>query len=241
MATHASPAAGPDEVIEAMRSIHSESDRWHLAEALFKKIPSGLQGFQEIIDKASAEGVAGNLSVNTLRLYRDTASRWPANKRVADVSFSGHREVMALPGTVDGQAKLLSDLVRQHGAGSVTIKTIRDAVKVKQGKSTATKSAAGKSGAPNQAARQMVDVLDDIMKGSPKLIASIVVTTSTSELERLQAGLNKAIGHVEKLRMKAQRSKDAAKKVAAKPAVPTKSAPAGKAIPKKAAGNLRGL
>src|SRR5215472_10648050 len=107
MATHASPAAGPDEVIEAMRSIHSESDRWHLAEALFKKIPSGLQGFQEIIDKASAEGVAGNLSVNTLRLYRDTASRWPANKRVADVSFSGHREVMALPGTVDGQAKLL--------------------------------------------------------------------------------------------------------------------------------------
>src|SRR5262245_745493 len=85
------------DVIDAMRDVQTEGDRWHLAEALVAMLPQGSNGFQEIIDQASAEGVVGKLSANTLRLYRDTANRWPANRRVANVSFSAHREAMLLP------------------------------------------------------------------------------------------------------------------------------------------------
>jgi hypothetical protein len=57
------------QVIDAMRSIQTESDRWKLAEALYAVIPQGVRGFNELIDAATAAGVAGGLKVNTLRLY----------------------------------------------------------------------------------------------------------------------------------------------------------------------------
>jgi hypothetical protein len=218
VATTTTPRTGTDEVIEAMREIHTESDRWHLAEALHHRIPQGLKGFQEILDKANSEGVAGGLSVNTLRLYRDTAGRWPADKRVAEVSFSAHREVMALPNSsVDAQAKLLRDLVRSQGVGKVTVASVRKAVQVKSGKTPASrgKSQPAAGAATTQAAVQMVNILDDIMSGSPKLIAMIGATTSGSELNKLESGLNKAIAHVQALKMKAARKQASAKKVAA--------------------------
>jgi hypothetical protein len=95
------------DVIDAMRSIQTEGERWHLAEELATVIPKGdgegTVTFATIIDQATSEGVAGKLSVTTLRLYRDTAKRWPKSKRVPNVSFSAHRTAMTLP--IDGAAK----------------------------------------------------------------------------------------------------------------------------------------
>ena len=222
-----------DDVIEAMRSIQTESDRWHLAEALAKQVPGGSEGFSEILDQATAEGVAGKLSLNTLRLYRDAALRWPADKRVANVSFSAHREAMVLE-SIDAAAKMLADLAKNAGAGNVTVAAVRKAIAVQQGKVTAAPAAT--------TSQKAVDVLADIKQGAPQLIAAISPATVTSELDQLHAGLTKAIAHVERLRAKAARKTAAAKPSSTpvpKPS-PGERKVAGEAITK-ARGDLRGL
>src|SRR3954452_18562555 len=115
------------DVIEAMRSIQTEGDRWHLAEALRSQVPQGSTGFEEILDEAASAGVAGALKVNTLRLYRDTANRWPATERVPNVSFSAHREAMVLP--IEDAAKLLETLSTANGATKVTVASVRKTIK----------------------------------------------------------------------------------------------------------------
>src|SRR5262252_625828 len=128
--TTTAPAAnGYGEVIDAMRSIQTEGDRWHLAESLVALIPTGASGFDKIIDKATQEGVAGSLSANTLRLYRDTASRWSEDQRVPNVSFSAHREAMVLP-TIPQAAKMLNDLAKNVGPSKVTVAAVRKAVAI---------------------------------------------------------------------------------------------------------------
>lgn len=229
-------ATGMGEVIEAMRSIQSESDRWHLAESLRQMIPSGLTGFSDIIDAATAEGVAGSLSANTLRLYRDAAARWPADKRVPNVSFSAHREAMVLP-SIDEAARVLAQLAKQLGAAKVTVAEVRKAVAVKQGKVTKAAAAASSSTSKGATTTQ-ANVLADLMAGAPTLIASITATTSPTELDKLHAGLTKTIGHVERLRAKAARKATAAaKKAPAAKASVRKSTPRGR----KSTGDLRGL
>jgi hypothetical protein len=230
-----------------MRDIQSEGDMWKLAEALVAKIPQGLAGFDEIIDQATVAGVAGTLKANTLRLYRDTANRWPADKRVAGVSFSAHREAMNLgPDKVDEQRKLIEDIRKNLSPGeTVSVAAVRKAVRIKKGLAPTARAAQVAAATAAGASVSYVQVIDDVKAGSPKLIGAIVSTTPEAELDKLQAGLNKAIAHVEKLRMRAARAKQGAKQPrAASPASPTTpSAPAkgnGQA-PSKSQGDLRGL
>jgi hypothetical protein len=229
-----------DEVIESMRSIQTEDDRWHLAEKLAVLIPSGSSGFDKVLDKAASEGVAGGLSINTLRLYRDTANRWAADKRVRNVSFSAHRESMAMP-SIDEAARMLADMARTQGADKVTVASVRKAVAIKQGKAPKP--------APAKPQTTTVDhVLDDLKAGGKELIQGIPAATPLSELDELQAGLNKVLQHVERLRAKASQKAQAAAKKAipeARKALADASKKEPTAAPAKAAGarkgDLRGL
>jgi hypothetical protein len=236
--TVATPAANGngfkmDAVIDAMRELHDEHDRWYLSEVLFEQIPAGLAGFSQILDKAKTEGVAGSLSVNTLRLYRDTASRWPADKRVKGITFSAHREAMNL-GDVTAANKMLRDLARQGGTGNVTVKRVREAVAVAQNKPVRQPSTTA------NAKTKALDVLNDLEAGAPLLIAAIGPATDDAALDKLHQGLTKAIAHVERLRAKAARKAAAAKKPAPATAKATAAKKAASST-KKGAGDLRGL
>jgi hypothetical protein len=237
MSTTTTPT--PTDVIEAMRSIHTESDRWRLAEALAARIPSGDKGLDEIVDAAAAAGVLGNLSKTTLRLYRDAANRWPAEKRVPNVSFSAHREAMVLD-NISEAAKLLASLAKN--SDKVTVASVRRAVAVKRG--TVPAEAAKANGSGKSPA---LDVLADLQAGAPQIIAAIGAATTPAELDKLNAGLNKALAHVDRLRAKA--AKAATKRAAGRPApkaatprkAPATKAPAKAATPRrKAVGDLRG-
>jgi len=228
------------DVIDAMRSIQSEDDRWHLAEALAKKVPDGTKGFDVILDRAAQEGV-GKYTTHTLRLYRDTAKRWPASKRVANVSFSAHREAMAASTTsIDSAKKLLENLARQHGAKGVSVQRVREAVQIKNG----TKRQGGRKAPKGAAAATPVppapelNVLADLATGASKVIAAIA--EDDPKLDKYQAGLTKALGHVERLRSKVAR-KAAAKKTPPTAQTKTTKPVAKKAPVKKARGDLRGL
>ena len=210
-----------DAVVAKMRDLHDESDRWRLAEELFRQIPTGVAGFEQIIAKANEEGVTGKLSVNTLRLYRDTASRWPSDQRVKGVTFTAHREAANVGDTAKA-SKLLTSLVKAHGASGVSVTRVREAVRVAQNKPVRPTT----RGANSKAAT--FDVLADVKNGATQLIASIGSDTDADALDKLHAGLTKAIGHVERLRVKAARK-----------AAP-KAAPVAKQAAKKAAANGTG-
>jgi hypothetical protein len=242
------------DIMDAMRDISNEGETWKLADALNARIPTGLTGFQEIIDEATSEGVLGTLKLNTLRLYRDTASRWPADKRVSGVSFSVHREMMVAKDSkgqvlsLPEQIKMIGDVQKTLAAQgkTISVRSVREAIAVKQGKQTAAQKRATQA-ASTQQATPMSEVLNDIKKGAPNLIGAISPTASESELDKFTAGFNKALAHVEKLRMKIARAKQASK--AQKAAVPAAAAPAAKAngdgeskaAPAKRRGDLRGL
>jgi len=237
-------AAQLDDVIDAMRSINSEEDRWSLADALLVTNPPGTNDFDQVVEKAMAAGVLGNLSANTLRLYRDSAKNWPKAKRIAGVSFSAHREVEKLP-TIDAGVKLLEAVVKTvGGADKVTVAAVRKAVAIQQGKPAPTTPAA--RAAASAAATTLADVLTDIRSGGQKLIQSIPGTTPSNELDELHSGLSKVLAHVEKLRAKASQKASAAKKgsgpAVAAPAAPV-ATPAAKADGEAevVAGDLRDL
>lgn len=223
-------------VIDSMRSIQTETDRWELAETLSKLLPSGSGGFTTILDRATAEGVSANLSVNTLRLYRDTANRWASDKRVPNVSFSAHREAMNL-GDIDKAAKLLTQMARTVGASKVTIADVRKQVSIQQGKKPKSAKATAAQTTAN------FDVVRDIENGAKELIAAIGNETDPDKLDRLISGLKKALGKVEALSAKAARAKASTKsapKVTTPPASTPKVATASKPASKKA-GDMRGL
>jgi hypothetical protein len=220
------------EVIAAMRSIQTEADRWTLAEALYAEIPTGQGGFDKIVDVAAAEGVPAGLKANTLRLYRDTAHRWPASKRVANVTFSAHREAMVMP-SIDAAAKMLADLAKNLGADKVTVASVRRAVAVSQGKTIT----AAKSG--NSPVAASFDALADLKAGASTIITSITADTSAADLDLLHAGLTKAIAHVERLRSKAARKATAAKSTAKSSTKPATVTAAKAARVRK--GDLRGI
>lgn len=215
------------DVIDAMRSIITETDQWHLAEELVKLIPSGTKGFDQILDQANKAGVTGKVkSVHSLRQYRDTAKRWPANTRVPNVSFTAHREAMA----VADSAEMLKDLSKNLGPSGVTAAEVRRQVRIKQGKKPAAKK--GSTGMRGDAVRDLVD-------GGPKLRAAITAAMDLDQLDKVHTGLNKVLEHVDRLRAKKARN---AKASAAKKATPTKATATKKvATPKQTRGDLRGL
>ena len=228
-----------NDVVDAMRSVQTEADRWILAEALVELIPTGEGGFQEVIDRATSEGLLGNFTVNTLRLYRDTAKRWDKDKRVTDVSFSAHREAMSVKGDITAAAKLLAAQVKTVGApAKVTASSVRKAVRLANGKAPLATAKTAPTVGPQ------FDLVADLKHGGKKLAAMIGPDTSVSDLDSLHAGLNKVIAHVEKLRGKAARKASAAKTakqtVAAKPTA-SKATTAKRPAARKQAGDLRGL
>ncbi len=241
--TTAAPGPNPaaDPIIEALRELQTESDRWNLAERLFDRIPTGLNGFDVIVDAATAAGVAGKLKPNTLRLYRDTAARWPKADRIPNVSFSAHREAMVADGGTTGAVKVLTGLVKSEGGPDrVTVASVRRQIAVQKGKVPASAKAKNPTS---------IDVVKDLIDGAPKLIASIDSGVDVLDLDAIHKGLTKAITHVEKLRSRA--AAKAAKAKAAKAPVATNkpkatangstTTPAKKAPAAKAAGDLRNL
>lgn len=228
---------GLHDVIDRMRDVQTEGDRWELAESLKVLIPTGSNGFAAIIDEATDEGVVGNLSANTLRLYRDTANRWPASKRVPNVSFSAHREAMVLP-NIDSAVKMLNDLVKTQGAGKVSVASVRKAVAIKQGKQPKAKAGTTQTSAsgPNAAA-----TLVDLEKANgSELIKSIGNESDAAKLDAYHASLTKVLAHVEKLRAKAARAAKPAAKASDKSAA-DKPAPKPAAKTGEKAGDMRGL
>lgn len=235
--------AGPEhevstnDAVDAMRSIQTEHDRWHLAEVLAQLIPSGTKGFAELLDEATSAGVTAGLTQTTLRLYRDTANRWPEASRVPNVSFSAHREAMVLP-SISEAAKMLTDLANNTGPGSVTVASVRKAIAIKNGRTPAQPKPSTKVSAEQMT---MKAVIEDLAKASgAKLIEAIPATTGTRDLDQIHSGLKKVLTHVERLQAKAARKAQAA----AKKTTPTETATAPrKRAPRKAAaqGDLRGL
>ena len=226
------------DVIDAMRSIQSESDRWHLADALARQIPNGTKegsvSFATIIDEATKEGVVGKLNATTLRLYRDSANRWPSDKRLPGVSFSAHRAAESLQGGVDQQAKMLEDLVKKEGgAAKVTVAVVRRRIRAAQGGTVPTPAAS--------TSKRAIEVLGDLMKGAPELIGAIGVNTASDELDKLHAGLTKAIAHVERLRAKAAQRATKAKAANGPAPTPITSAKKAATPQRGGAGDLRGL
>jgi hypothetical protein len=224
------------DVIEAMRSIQTEGDRWHLAEALRSQVPQGSTGFEEILDEAASAGVAGALKVNTLRLYRDTANRWPATERVPNVSFSAHREAMVLEST-KAAAKMLADLSKNLGPHKVTVASVRKAIAIQRGNAVpapAAKAAASTNPAPNEAG-----IIPDLMKSGRYLIGAITPKDFTAdELDQIGNGLTKVLAHVDRLRAKeAQKAQAAAKRQATPKKAP---AAARKRTPAKPKADVKG-
>lgn len=222
-----------------MRSVQSEDDRWHLAEALHALIKTGTNGFDKVLDAANAKGVSGGLSATTLRLYRDTAARWPSAARVPGVSFSAHREAMVMiapTGSTTKAEKLLKDLAK-NGADKVTVKSVRQAAAIQSGKAARTPKSAGKT------APKGFDVLADLENGARQVLDAInAIGTDTARLDKVHAGVTKALARIEQLRAKAARAKKAAPvKVTTPPAQkPTVANGKGKSAASKR-GDLRDL
>src|SRR5262245_19532023 len=114
-----------DDVCTAIRDVHDEASLWHLSDELVKIAPSGVDSVAKVVAQATARGIPTK-STNTLRLYRDVAIRFPASQRVPLVSFSAHREAIAV-GDVKQARKILDELVAKHGAAGVTVTTVKSA------------------------------------------------------------------------------------------------------------------
>lgn len=237
-----------DSVVEALRDVHDEATLWHLSDELAKIAPSGVAAVQSVYDEAQRRGIPSK-SVNTLRLYRDVAIRFPASERVPLVSFSAHREAIAI-GDVTQAKKVLTELAAKHGPGGVTVTTVKRAIGAQTGKVSASSN-----GAPKAAKATYEDVAVDLSKGGSKFIGQLdaMVAVHGVTLDNLHAGLSKVLAEVENRRAKAARKAARAKrptpaakaKAAPKPSSSGKAASNGKTPSKPSAngkaGDLRGL
>lgn len=218
--TYNSQTSGPSQknyadVIDAMRSVSNEDELWNLSEVLLKHVPEGTHGFSDICDAAMKEGLGG-YSIHTLRLYRDTAKRWPANRRLKNVSYSAHREVMRSPSpSIDDWTKTLQDVYdnpdrASGGPNNVTVAAVRRAIANKSGR-TAPVRAAGQgttrkgSSVPSSGGpiTNATTVLSDLKNGGSQLIAVIKPDIDQSDLRKVRDGLNKVLHHVDGIEAKA--------------------------------------
>ena len=254
MSTTIAPAsrkdAAFDTVCEAIKDVHDEASLWRLSDELVVIAPAGVQSVENVVAQAKARDIPTK-SVNTLRLYRDVAIRFPANERVAGVSFSAHREAIAI-GTTAEAVQVLDDLVKQHGAAGVTVTTVKAAVQAKSGKVSAPKQ----SVKPQSA---LADVARDLSNNAGKgFISELDALTAINgiTLDGLHAGVSHLLAAIESKRARAARK--AAQAAKSTPKVqPAKAGPrngkaatSGKATPVKAsagkaaagkAGDLRDL
>ena len=203
-----------DGAVEALRDVHDEASLWHLSDELVKIAPTGVQSVQNVVDQATARGIPTK-SVNTLRLYRDVAIRFPATERVGGVSFSAHREAITMPTVAEAKA-LLTDLAVKHGAGGVTVTTVKAAIGAATGKVKAAPVVKVKS--------PYVDIAPDLSAGGKAFVAAIdSMLVKGVTLDGLHAGITAVLAAVEVKRSKAARKAAASKgKAAPAPARPVK-------------------
>lgn len=214
-----------DSVCDAIKDVHDEQSLWHLSDELVKVAPNGVDSVTKVVEQAKVRGIPVK-SVNTLRLYRDVAHRFPASERVPMVSFSAHREAIAV-GDVKQARRVLEELVSKHGASGVTVTTVKQAIGAATGKvPTAPKSAA-------KVQSTYIDIAHDLNAGGKKFIAALDQMTAVNgvTLDGLHAGLTTVLTAVEARRSKAARQAASAKaKAPATPVNPAKSPAARKAI-----------
>jgi hypothetical protein len=206
------PQASRQRVFDALGHLHDEADRWTLAEALLAAAPqhASNQWFQQLVDDAEGAGIP-SLRVNTMRQYRDTAARWPKEKRVEHASFTAHREAQGVS-NIDDARKVLEDLITAHGAKAVTAARVRAAVSAHLGK-------------PAPAKKPVVGVnLTDLMAGGSKLIDVIKgAGLDSSSLDKLYVGLNATLIVVQDLQVKAARKAGAVAKAKGGKVAPVQS------------------
>jgi hypothetical protein len=211
------PIAEFDTVCDALRDVHDEASLWTLSDELVKVAPKGVEAVEKVVAQAKVRGIPTK-SANTLRLYRDVAHRFPRGKRVPLVSFSAHREAIAI-GDTDQAHDLLVDLAKRHGAEGVSVTTVKDAVQKATGKTPTTTPKAAK------ASTTYADIATDLCVNSgKKFIAEVdtIVLLPKVSLDGLHAGLTAVLTAIEAKRAKAARA--AAKKAAG----PTTAKPVGK-------------
>ena len=236
------PNAEFDTVCDALRDVHDEASLWKLSDELVTVAPKGVEAIEQVVAQAKVRGIPTK-SANTLRLYRDVAHRFPKGKRVPLVSFSAHREAIAV-GDIDKAQAILIDLAKRHGEEGVSVTTVKQAVQASLGKTPTTTAKTTK------ASTTYADIAADLCLGSgKKFIAELdtIVLLPRVTLDGLHAGLTVVLTQIETRRAKAARKADAAaKKAPAKAAArPATRRPSAKAAPAKAAagkaGDLRGL
>lgn len=212
-----------DTVVDALRDVHDEASLWRLSDELVKVAPSGVAVVEQVVAAAKTRGIPTK-SANTLRLYRDVAHRFPVSERVELVSFSAHREAIAV-GDVKLARKTLEDLAAKHGPAGVTVTTVKQAIGAATGKVPAKKAAAKSS--------TYRDLAVDLESGGKAFIAELdaLVATNGVTLDGMHAGLTAVLTAVEAKRSKANRKSSSRSR---KPVDPSKSPAARKA---KAAAN----
>jgi len=218
MSSTIKPIADFDSVCDALRDVHDEASLWTLSDELVNVAPKGVEAIEKVVAQAKVRGIPTK-SANTLRLYRDVAHRFPRGKRVPLVSFSAHREAIAI-GDTDQAHDLLVDLAKRHGAEGVSVTTVKDAVQKATGKTPTTTPKAAK------ATTTYADIATDLcLSSGKKFIAEVdaIVLLPKVSLDGLHAGLTAVLTAIEAKRAKAARA--AAKKAAAGP---TTAKPVGK-------------
>ena len=213
-----------DTVCDALRDVHDEASLWKLSDELVKVAPQGVAAVEEVVKQARVRGIPTK-SANTLRLYRDVAIRFPSSKRVPLVTFSAHREAIAI-GDVDKARKVLTELVAKHGAEGVTVTTVKQAIGAATGNvAKATPKVAG----GHAAAKGYAEIAEDLStSGGKKFIAALgaMVATNGVTLDGLHAGLSAVLAVVETMRSKAARKATAAKATPKGAVVDPKKSPA---------------
>jgi hypothetical protein len=196
-----------DTVCDALRDVHDEASLWKLSDELVKVAPAGVAAVETVVAQAKVRGIPTK-SANTLRLYRDVAIRFPASERVANVTFSAHREAIVI-GDSKAARKLLEELAKQHGAEGVSVTTVKQAIGAATGKVTkpATGKAAGKGTSYSEVA------LDLCKANGKKFIAELdaMLTIADVTLDGLHVGLSAVPTEVETRRAKAARKAQIAK------------------------------
>lgn len=195
-----------DSVCDAIKDVHDEASLWKLSDELVKVAPSGVASVQEVVTQAKARAIPTK-STNTLRLYRDVAIRFPAAERVSGVTFSAHREAIAV-GDAKQARQVLIDLAAKYGPAGVTVTTVKSAIGAVTGKTPAAPK--GKAGA---AQSTHADVARDLSAGGKAFIAALpdMLTVNNVTLDGLHQGLTAALTAVESMRSKAARKAAAAK------------------------------
>lgn len=238
-----------DALAEAILAEVDEAGAWRVADLIYKVAPSGVQAVEQAHAEMLARGVPVK-SVNTMRVYRTVAANFPPAERVAGVSFSAHREATRNMTSTEDAKNLLGKLVADHGAGNVSITTVRKAVQAATGKVPAAKAKSSSSQSQSRSTTYD-EVAFDLIKGGRQFLGALdgMLALDGVTLDGLHSGLTKVLAEVENRRAKQARKAAAAKKPTTTSPRRTPRKPAAKKAaaksPAKAAagkaGDLRGL